>query len=87
MRTFADSSISTRRSAGNHPGVQNWTLALFKDFAIREGHGIKFRTEFFNWPNHPNWTGLDTNPRSGSFGKVSSKNHERVIQFSLRYNF
>ncbi|MBI3681053.1 MAG: carboxypeptidase regulatory-like domain-containing protein [Acidobacteria bacterium] len=68
-------------------GFQNWNLAVFKDFTITERHRITFRTEFFNWPNHPNWNGADTGPRSATFGKVTGKGSERNIQLSLRYSF
>jgi hypothetical protein len=83
--TFANQT----RNLYTGPGAQNWNLALFKDFAVREGHRLQFRAEFFNWPNHPNldWERLDTNPRSGTFGKATIKRDERNVQFSLRYGF
>jgi hypothetical protein len=68
-------------------GFQNWNLAAFKDFFFGDRHNVQFRAEFFNFPNHPNWSGVDTNPRSGTFGKVTAKNSERNVQLSLRYNF
>ena len=68
-------------------GFQNWNLAIYKDFGIRETHKFQIRAELYNWPNHPNWSGTDTNPRSGTFGKVSGKSSERVIQLVARYNF
>lgn len=37
--------------------------------------------------NHPNWGGVDTNPRRATFGKVSGKTGERNVQLSLRYSF
>lgn len=70
-----------------HPGFQNWTGALFKTFAINERHRVTFRSEFYNFPNHPNWSNADTNPESGTFGKVTAKTFERTIQLSLRYSF
>lgn len=70
-----------------NPGFQNWTGALFKRFAIGERQDVKFRAEFFNFPNHPNWNGADTNPNSATFGKVNNKNFERTLQLSLRYEF
>ena len=69
------------------PGFQNWTGSLFKTFRVAEGQGITFRGEVFNIPNHPNWNGPDTNPKSGTFGKVTNKNFERTFQLSLRYFF
>jgi hypothetical protein len=71
----------------NNVGFQNWNAALFKDFAFAERHKVQFRAEFFNWLNHPNWNGVNTNPTSAGFGKVTSKSSERNIQLVLRYNF
>ena len=70
-----------------NPGIQNWTAALFKTFAINEQHRVTFRSEFYNFPNHPNWSNVENNPESGTFGKVTSKSFERTIQLSLRYSF
>jgi hypothetical protein len=78
---------SQTRNQLNNTGFQNWNLGIFKDFAVREGHSLQFRAEFFNFPNHPNWGGVDTNPTSGTFGKVTSKTSERNVQLVLRYNF
>ncbi len=70
-----------------NPGFQNWNLGLFKEFAIAERHRVLFRVEGFNWPNHPNWNGFDSNPKSSTFGKVTGKGSERNLQLSLRYSF
>jgi hypothetical protein len=80
------------------PGYQNWNLGLFKSFLITEQHRLTFRAEAFNWLNHPNLGatngyganndgGLDVNPRSSTFGKVTSKGGQRSLQLSLRYSF
>ena len=85
----ANGTISTQ-SARNMlygPGFQNHNLGLLKDFSITERHSIQFRMDAFNWLNHPNWSGPDTNPRSATFGKILSKNSERNLQFALRYSF
>jgi hypothetical protein len=71
----------------NNPGFQNWNLALFKAFRIAERQAVTFRAEGFNWINHPNWGGADTNPTSATFGKITSKSSNRTMQLSLRYNF
>lgn len=80
-------TTTQRRNSIYHPGFQNWNLAVFKDFGISERQTLQFRAEFFNFPNHPNWSNAETNPRSGTFGKVTSKTSERNVQLSLRYNF
>ncbi|MEZ5401583.1 MAG: carboxypeptidase regulatory-like domain-containing protein [Bryobacteraceae bacterium] len=71
----------------NNVGFQNWNAALFKGFKFAEKHTVQFRAEFFNWLNHPNWSGVNIDPRSAAFGKVTGKSSERNIQLSLRYSF
>jgi hypothetical protein len=71
----------------NNVGFQNWDAAAFKSFKFTERQFVQFRAEFFNLPNHPNWGGVDTNPTSGTFGKVTGKGGNRNIQLSLRYSF
>ncbi|MBY0506472.1 MAG: carboxypeptidase regulatory-like domain-containing protein [Bryobacteraceae bacterium] len=68
----------------NNPGFQNWNLATTKSFNITERTRIVFRAEGFNWINHPNWGGVDTNPTAATFGKVTGKSSERTMQMSLR---
>jgi hypothetical protein len=71
----------------NNPGFQNWNIALFKAFRITERQALTFRAEGFNWINHPNWGGVQTNPTDATFGQVTGKSSERNLQLSLRYNF
>lgn len=80
-------SKTQTRSALYNPGFQNWNLALFKEFQLKEHHRVSLRGEFFNWLNHPNWTNAVADPRSATFGKVNSKSSERNVQLSLRYAF
>jgi hypothetical protein len=83
-----------------NPGFQNHNLGIHKDFTIKEGHRITFRAEAFNWLNHPDWSGPDTNPNNvvigtdgkvdlnrSTFGKINSKGGNRELQFALRYQF
>jgi len=71
----------------NNTGFQNWNLAVFKSFAITERQDVQFRAEGFNWLNHPNWGGVNTDPTAPTFGMVTSKSSERTLQLSLRYRF
>ncbi len=101
VRNADGTPIFTRPAAGTFntqsvrnivygPGFQTHSLALSRDFTIREGHKVRFRVEAFNWPNHPNWRTPSrdfVNPGSSSFGRVNSKESERNIQLSLRYTF
>ncbi len=77
-----------RNSIGfNNPGFQNWNLATSKTFSITERMRVTFRAEGFNWINHPNWGGVDTNPTAATFGKITGKGSERTLQMSLRFAF
>jgi hypothetical protein len=69
------------------PGEDNWNLALFKSFPIRESMKLQFRSEFFNVWNHPNFLGVSTALGSGSFGQVTSALEARQIEFALRLDF
>ena len=71
----------------NNPGFQNWNLAMQKAFRFMERQAVTFKFEAFNWINHPNWGGVDTNPTAATFGKITSKSSERNLQLSLRYSF
>jgi len=74
------------------PGFQNWNAGLFKSFPIKESLNFQFRAEAFNVFNHPNWGGasgggVNFNPTSSTFGKVTNKGSERNLQLSLRIQF
>ncbi|MEP6535755.1 MAG: carboxypeptidase regulatory-like domain-containing protein [Bryobacteraceae bacterium] len=81
-------TTQSNRNVLYNPGFQNWTASLFKTFRIGDRQGVTFRSEFYNFPNHPNWSNVDSvNPTAASFGKVLNKNFERTLQLSLRYQF
>ena len=42
------------RNVFRAPKFQNHDLAIFKNFRIKEGMKLQFRTEMFNFVNHPN---------------------------------
>lgn len=69
------------------PFYQNWDLALFKGFRVTERIASQFRFEMFNFLNHPCLTDPDVNPRSGTFGLVTSKSGQRNIQLGLKFLF
>jgi hypothetical protein len=43
---------NARRRFFRGPGINNWDMALLKDFTVRERMHIEFRAEFFNVFNH-----------------------------------
>lgn len=68
-------------------GRNQWDVAAEKDFPIREGQRLQFRSEFYNIPNHVNLQRPEGSLSSSAFGKVTSATDARQIQFSLRYQF
>jgi hypothetical protein len=88
----ADFSFVSQNIARNvlyNPGFNNWNLGLFKKFAITENIGFQFRAEAFDAFNHPNWSGVGTDPTNlGTFLKVTNKSGDaRNLQLSLRLYF
>ena len=71
-----------------NPGDQQWDIALFKNFALGGTKKVQFRTEVFNFPNHPNLSGPNTDFTSANFGRSISKDgNRRDIQLALRFLF
>lgn len=70
-----------------NPGEQQWDLAIFKNFNLGGTRRVQFRAEAFNFINHPNLGGIEVNPLSGNFGRITSKGGQRDIQLSLRFLF
>lgn len=76
------------RNQYRNPGQVQWDLALFKNFNLGGMRRLQFRAEMFNFPNHPNLNGIDGNPLSGNFGRITSKDgSRRDVQLSLRFLF
>jgi len=99
--TFVNTSNFTRgndsRTEPNlrEDGERNMDFAVFKStkFGPDERFGVEFRTEFFNFFNHPQFSAPNTScctaaAAGGTFGVVSSQyNLPRLIQFALRFTF
>ncbi len=86
--TFATTQA---RNEFHNPGFNNWNLGIFKTFEVTTVKDIPqkvdFRAELMNAVNHPNLSGVNTDPQAAAFGRITSKNSQRQIQLSLRYSF
>jgi hypothetical protein len=62
---------------------------VIRDFRIREGHTLQFRTEASNIMNTPIFDFPNTTPTSNQFGMVlpSQLNRPREVEFAFRYSF
>ena len=69
------------------PGRNNWNMALFKAFQIKENARFEFRAETFNTFNHTQFTGLQTSVTSGNFGQLTGAQAPRTFQFGAKFLF
>jgi hypothetical protein len=77
------------------PGVNNWDIALFKNFNIREGLHFQFRSEFYNAFNHTQFSTFDTSARfdgngnqvNAQFGQFTAARDPRLVQLAIRVQF
>ncbi len=69
------------------PGLNNWDLALQRNFAFRERVKLQFRGEFFNAWNHAQFNNPSGSVTSPSFGAISSSQAGRVTELVLRLFF
>ena len=80
------------RNTFHGPGLNNWDIAVMKDFSFTESVRMQFRAEFFNAFNHaqfdmPNATTIDNNAQNPAFGVVTAAERPRVVQFALKLNY
>jgi hypothetical protein len=70
------------------PGILDWDFSLVKNFRFTERHGLEFRTEFFNMPNHPIFGIPGTSPGTSTYAVISGTAVDsRQLQFGLKYSF
>jgi hypothetical protein len=97
---FVIQPIGTLGTAGRNiltgPGTNIVDFSLLKNIPLTERHKLQFRTEFFNFFNHPNFdiperlcTGGDpgTPCRAQQFGSITAARDPRILQFALKYLF
>lgn len=77
------------------PGINNWDLAIFKNFNIREGLRLQFRSEFYNAFNHTQFSSFDSTARfdatgnqvNSQFGQFTAARDPRIVQVAIRLQF
>lgn len=70
------------------PGMKNWDISLFKNFAITEKFNAEFRAEALNAFNSPLFPNPNTKFGSSSFGTITSQvNFSRMLQLGVRFFF
>jgi len=69
------------------PGLSDWDLSLERHLPLTESANLVFRSDLFNLTNHPNFDRPGLILGTSNFGKISSAENSRQIQFSLRLNW
>ena len=77
------------------PGINNWNLALFKNFALGKRRVIQYRAEAYNVLNKLQFKDIDRTARfdvagaqvNANFGKATSARNPRIMQMSIRFTF
>jgi len=77
------------------PGINNWDMAIYKNFSVRERYRIQFRTELYNTFNHTQFSSLDATARfdpagnqvNARFGQITAARSARKLQLALRFTF
>lgn len=93
---FATPKAGTFGASGRNiidgPGTNLYDFSLFKNTLIGEKINVQFRTEFFNFFNHPNFlatlgAGFDRVNAGAAFGRLTQARNAREIQFGLKIIF
>ncbi len=70
------------------PGLRNLDFSVLKSFAVREGHRIEFRAEFFNVSNTPKFDAPQANISvAATAGRINGAYGQRESQMALKYVF
>ena len=75
------------RNAFRGPAFFDIDMSLFKDFNFTEHWRLQFRAEAFNTENRPNFQNPVATVSSGTFGRITTANDPRVLQFALKLFF
>ncbi len=83
---------SMGRNQVDTPGVENFDMALDKNFAMpyNEHHQLQIRFDAFNALNHTDFGRPNSNPDLGGFGQITGTNsstNPRELQLAARYTF
>ncbi len=78
------------------PGYQSWDISFIKMIPISESKRFEFRTELFNFLNHPNLQFAQSGPQNSintttfgtpQFGFLTAARAPRQIQLALKFYF
>ena len=88
---FVANRLYTYGNAGRNilvaPGTHQFDLGVHKSFRLGERVRLEFRTEAFNAFNSPNFGAPNAQVGNPAFGRISSADRPRNMQFGLKTVF
>jgi hypothetical protein len=93
---------NTSRNFLRQPGINNWDMAIGKDFSITERLRFLFKMDTFNTFNHHQYAGdvgglivagsggnnaIDNSVGDATFGRITTASSPRILQFSGKIQF
>jgi hypothetical protein len=75
------------RNVVNGPGFKSVDVSLAKQFRIAEQKHLQFRAESFNTANWVNLSNPEGRLSRATFGRISSAQSPRILQFGLKLIF
>lgn len=78
---------TARRRFFNGPGQNNFNAALSKNTQLYERLNLDFRAEFFNICNHTQFSSVNGNFNSPTFGQATAARDPRIGQLALKLLF
>jgi hypothetical protein len=78
---------NARRNSITGPGSKVFDMALTKVIPMNEGRTLEFRAQATNVFNIPNFSSIDTNLNSITFGRVTGVGSMRQITMTARFRF
>jgi hypothetical protein len=78
---------SEGRNAALGPNYVDLDATLSRDFRFKERYSLKFRAEYFNLLNHPNFDLPGATVAGSGFNAIPTAEDPRQLQLALRFSF
>jgi hypothetical protein len=78
---------TSRRRFFSGPGIDNYNMSLLKDTKFFDRYTLQFRAEFFNVFNHAQFSAVNGNFNSSTFGQATGAADPRIGQLALKLQF
>ena len=90
-KAFAHSAAGTFGTSGRNnlfgPMLASVDMSLMKDFRFYREYSVQFRAEAFNLLNRANFNLPANRITQGTFGRITSAQDPRILQFALKFKF